>query len=80
MYILWIGYSEGYKLGLYYWEDIHKNLDHFNEKLNALLEPTDIIILLEMFTTAFTMNPLVLAEEHGGEGLQWMQQKAKEKN
>ena len=63
-----------------YWEDIHKNLEHFNEKLNVLLEPTDIIILPEMFTTAFTMNPLVLAEEHGGEGLQWMQQKAKEKN
>lgn len=63
-----------------YWEDIHKNLEQFNEKLNALLEQTDIIILPEMFTTGFTMNPLLLAEEHGGKGLQWMQQKAKEKN
>ena len=63
-----------------YWEDIDKNLAHFDDKLNLLTEPTDIIVLPEMFTTGFTMNTGLLAEEHGGKGLNWMQKKAKEKN
>lgn len=62
-----------------YWEDPNKNLSHFDEKLNLLTEATDIIILPEMFTTGFTMKPELLAEEHGGKGLQWMQQKAVQK-
>ena len=63
-----------------YWQDIDKNLSHFDSKVSSIKEHTDIIVLPEMFTTGFTMNPLVFAEEHGGKGLQWMQQKAKEKN
>ena len=63
-----------------YWEDIDKNLAHFNEKLNAVTESTDIIVLPEMFTTGFTMNTGLFAEEQDGKGLQWMQKKAKEKN
>ncbi len=63
-----------------YWEDIDKNLAHFEEKLNLVTQNTDIIVLPEMFTTGFTMNTGELAEDHGGKGLQWMQQKAKEKN
>lgn len=62
------------------WEDVDKNLNHFSEKLDQINEPTDIIVLPEMFTTGFTMNPNVMAEEHGGKTLQWMMQKAKEKN
>lgn len=62
-----------------YWEDIDKNLAHFEEKLNALTEQTDIIVLPEMFTTGFTMNPKALAEQHEGKGLQWMQKTSKEK-
>ena len=63
-----------------YWQDINKNLVHFDEKVDAIKEHSDIIVLPEMFTTGFTMNPKVFAEEHGGKGLQWMQQKSKEKN
>ncbi|MBK8367004.1 MAG: amidohydrolase [Bacteroidetes bacterium] len=63
-----------------YWEDIDQNLVHFEEKVNAINEQTDIIVLPEMFTTGFTMNPKVLAESHGDKGLQWMQRKSKEKN
>lgn len=63
-----------------HWEDRHKNLAHFNEKINEISQPTDVIVLPEMFTTGFTMNPSELAEEHGGQGLQWMIQKAKEKH
>lgn len=62
------------------WENVDANLSHFDLKINEIADPTDIIVLPEMFTTGFTMNPSLLAEEHGGKGLQWMQQKAKEKN
>jgi len=62
-----------------YWEDSKKNLEHFEEKLNAITQITDIIILPEMFTTGFTMNPTQLSELHEGIGLQWMQKKAIEK-
>jgi omega-amidase len=63
-----------------FWEAVDENLAHFDSKLKAVKEPTDIIVLPEMFTTAFTMNPKVFAEEHGGKGLQWMLQKATDKN
>jgi omega-amidase len=62
-----------------YWEQVDQNLLHFAEMIDEI-EDSDIIILPEMFTTGFTMNPEKLAEEHGGKGLQWMLQKAKEKN
>lgn len=61
------------------WEDVNANIAHIDQKVNLLSEQTDIIVLPEMFTTGFTMNPLKLAEEHGGKGLQWMIEKAKEK-
>lgn len=61
------------------WEHVDENLKHFTTVLNNINEPTDMIVLPEMFTTGFTMKPELLAEEHGGKGLQWMQQKAKEK-
>lgn len=63
-----------------HWEDSVKNIAHFDTKVNAITESTDIIVLPEMFTTGFTMNPELLAEEHEGVGLQWMIQKSKEKN
>lgn len=63
-----------------YWEDSVKNIAHFDAKINCINEPTDIVVLPEMFTTGFTMNPKALAEEHGGKGLQWMIRKATERN
>ncbi len=63
-----------------FWEDADKNLAHFDEKINSIEARTDVIVLPEMFTTGFTMNPEKLAEEHGGKGLQWMIEKAKQKN
>ena len=63
-----------------YWENVDANLSHFSNKINAIQNHTDIIVLPEMFTTGFTMKPEVFAEEHGGKGLQWMIQKAQEKN
>lgn len=62
------------------WENIDQNLMHFDEKLKSIQGATDLIILPEMFTTGFTMSPEKLAEDHGGKGLQWMLQNARERN
>jgi omega-amidase len=62
-----------------FWENVAENLAHFTAKLNIIKEETDIIVLPEMFTTGFTMSPEILAEEHGGLGLQWMIEKSVEK-
>jgi omega-amidase len=62
-----------------HWENREKNLTHFESLINSIQQPTDLIVLPEMFTTGFTMNPEELAEPHG-ETLGWLKQKAKEKN
>lgn len=61
------------------WENVEGNLKHFDFKINNTTETADIVVLPEMFTTGFTMNPQQFAEEHGGRGLQWMIEKAKQK-
>ena len=62
-----------------HWHNVEANLTHFTKKLNSIVEPTDVIVLPEMFTTGFTMQPAMFAEEHEGKGLTWMKQKAIEK-
>lgn len=61
------------------WENIDANLQHFEKKL-ASIHSTDLIILPEMFTTGFSMNPEKLAKESREKGLVWMQKMAKTKN
>ena len=63
-----------------HWENVEANLKHFDKQLNLITDPTDIIVLPEMFTTGFAIDRIQIAEEHGGKGLQWMLLKAKEKN
>ncbi|NBQ47254.1 MAG: amidohydrolase, partial [Sphingobacteriia bacterium] len=60
------------------WEDPTANLLRFEEKIRALPEKTDLIILPEMFSTGFSMAPERTAESHGGSAFQWMQRMAKE--
>ena len=62
-----------------FWEDTAKNLQHFDQLVSGIQEETDLIVLPEMFTTGFTMQPAKLAEENGGSGLAWMKAKAQEK-
>ncbi|MBD99293.1 MAG: amidohydrolase [Verrucomicrobia bacterium] len=58
-----------------YWEDVSKNLSHFDKKLDQV-EATDLILLPETFSTAFSMNSKELAEPMDGQAVQWLQQKA----
>lgn len=63
-----------------YWEDREKNIQHFTDKINSIVDSTDIIVLPEMFTTGFSMNSGMLAETMDGKTVQWMKQMAKKKN
>lgn len=60
------------------WENPKKNLAFFEEKIKSLSKNTDLVVLPEMFTTGFTMNPENVAEEMNGTAVSWMQKMAKE--
>jgi omega-amidase len=63
-----------------HWEDIAANLRMFDEKINAITERTEVVVLPEMFSTGFSMKPELLAETMDGSAVQWMKKKAAEKN
>jgi len=63
-----------------FWEDITANLNQLSDKLSALIGLSDIIILPEMFTTGFSMNPAKFAETPDGKTLTWLKQQAKKTN
>ena len=60
-----------------FWEDKTKNLDMFSEKIGSIKQPTDIIILPEMFPSGFTMNVEQMGETMDGETMTWLSQQAK---
>ncbi len=60
------------------WEDIPANLKMLDEKIEAINNPTDLILLPEMFSTGFSMNPESLAETMRGSAVMWMLKKSKE--
>ncbi len=62
------------------WENPAKNMAFFEEKITSLDTNTDLVVLPEMFTTGFTMNPENVAEKMDGASVSWMKKMAKEKN
>ena len=54
------------------WEDKAANLEHFEARIEALHEPTELVVLPEMFSTGFSMQPERLAEKMDGPTLSWM--------
>ena len=62
-----------------FWEDVYANLSHF-ENLVSKISYTDIILLPEMFNTAFCPQSNHLAETMEGETVSWMKDIAKNKN
>ena len=61
-----------------YWEDIGANLSMFEEKIRAITEPTDLILLPEMFTTGFSMKSKELSELMNGKTHKWMKMMAED--
>ena len=62
-----------------HWEDKKANLEMFEEKIFSISQPTEIVVLPEMFSTGFSMQPEKLAETMEGETTQWMKQVAADK-
>ena len=63
-----------------HWENIDANLDHFSNKISHLKNQTDVVVLPEMFTTGFSMNPSTLAESMTGKTMKWLTKQAKKIN
>ena len=61
------------------WEDKQANLEYLQDKILNLTDDVDLLVFPEMFTTGFTMNPEVVAEEELGETFQIIQKLALDK-
>jgi omega-amidase len=63
-----------------FWENPEKNRNAFEKKINDITDAVDLIVLPEMFTTGFTMEPNRVAETMQGETVAWLTLLAKAKN
>jgi predicted amidohydrolase len=62
-----------------HWEDKAANLQMLEEKINSITEKTQVVVLPEMFSTGFSMRPVLLAETMDGETISWMKRLAASK-
>lgn len=62
------------------WENPNQNRLILEDKITALHESVDLIILPEMFTSGFTMQPGFVAETMNGETISWLKTIASTKN
>ncbi|RKS26161.1 putative amidohydrolase [Flavobacterium endophyticum] len=62
------------------WENPQANREYFEERINSIEQEIDLIILPEMFTTGFTMNPKNVAETMQSETILKLKDLAKNKN
>ena len=62
------------------WENPKQNKNNIDKKIDAISQKIDLIILPEMFTTGFTMNPYDFAETMDGEVILWLKLVANTKN
>jgi predicted amidohydrolase len=63
-----------------HWESVAENLNMFSEKIAAITEKTDLIVLPEMFNTGFSMQSETLSEVMNGETVSWMIAQSKKKD
>ncbi len=59
-----------------HWESAKENLEMFSGKLSEINQPVDLVVLPEMFTSGFTMEPARVAQTMDGEAIGWMKSKA----
>jgi predicted amidohydrolase len=62
-----------------FWEDKSSNLEMLSKKISGITEKTEVVILPEMFSTGFSLNPEGLAETMDGPTVKWMKKIAAEK-
>ncbi len=61
-----------------FWENPGENRNYFENKIRAIDGKVDLIVLPEMFSTGFTMNPYHLAETMQGKTISWLKNLALE--
>jgi len=59
-----------------HWENKNANLQMLEQKINSIAEPTQVVVLPEMFSTGFSMKPEELAETMEGLTVRWMKRVA----
>ena len=59
------------------WEKPAANLEYFGQQISKLPSTVDLVILPEMFTTGFSMNPISIAETMEGPSIKWIVTTAK---
>lgn len=57
------------------WEDYQANINQFDQKIDQI-KNADLVVLPEMFSTGFTMNPEKSAQTMAGPTVSWMREKA----
>lgn len=62
-----------------HWENKEANLAMLAEKIRGYKDPGHLVILPEMFSTGFSMQPQKLGEEMSGPTLHWMKELSAEK-
>ncbi len=62
-----------------FWENKEANLEVLKEKILSIKEQTQIVVLPEMFSTGFSMQPTRFAETMQGNTVEWMRKIAAEK-
>ena len=60
------------------WESPKENRVVLSEKIRGIKSDVDVIVLPEMFTSGFTMNPDAVAETMDGTTINWMKTLAKD--
>lgn len=59
-----------------HWENPVANRKQFSEKIATIASDIDVVVLPEMFSTGFTMNPEHIAEGEDNSTLDWLQKQA----
>ncbi|PVX52629.1 putative amidohydrolase [Balneicella halophila] len=59
------------------WENPEENRQYFKNCFDEIAEHVDLVVLPEMFTSGFTMEPKPSAEKMDGKSVKWMQDCAK---
>jgi omega-amidase len=62
------------------WENPSENRDSLQDTITSISQYVDLIVLPEMFTSGFTMNPEKVAETMQGETISWLREMARNKN
>ena len=59
------------------WEDKAANLEQYEKYIKQIEGPREVVVLPEMFSTGFSMNPEGLAERMDGRTIGWMKEISK---